>query len=90
MNAACPACGMSFQRETGYFVGAIYINYGLTVLFVFGGYFLLDLLWAWPESWQLALWCPVVVLFPLATFRHSKALWLALDGLIDPAKGRDR
>jgi uncharacterized protein (DUF983 family) len=90
MSLACPVCRLSFQREPGYFVGAIYINYGLTVLFVFVGYFLLDLMWAWPVGWQLALWCPVVILFPLATFRHSKALWLALDLLVDPDDGRER
>ena len=84
MNPVCPGCGMSFQRETGYFVGAMYINFGLAVLVVFAGYFLLDLGWGWPVSWQLGLWCPVVVLLPLLTFRHSKALWLALDRLLDP------
>ena len=88
MRPHCPRCGLRFEREPGYFVGAIYINYGLTVLVVFGGYFLLDQAQAWPAGWQLALWCPVVVLFPLATFRHSKALWLALDFLVDPADPR--
>jgi uncharacterized protein (DUF983 family) len=88
MRPACTACGLAFEREPGYFSGAIYINYGLTVTLAFAGYFALDAWRGWPTGWQLALWCPFVVLFPLWAFRYSRALWLALDQLIDPRDGR--
>jgi uncharacterized protein (DUF983 family) len=88
MRASCPACGLVFEREAGYFVGAIYINYGLTVTIALAGYFLLDAWLAPPAGWQAALWGAFAVLFPLGSFRHSKALWLALDQLIDPSAPR--
>jgi hypothetical protein len=82
--ARCPACGLVFERETGYFIGAIYINYGLTVLLALGGYFALEAWLAPSPGWQVAVWGTFVVLFPLWSFRYSKALWLALDHLVDP------
>ena len=32
MNLDCSNCRFKFEREPGYFVGAMYINYGSTVL----------------------------------------------------------
>src|SRR5438270_3217417 len=31
MFERCPACGLKFEREDGYFLGAMYIGYGLGV-----------------------------------------------------------
>src|SRR5690242_14056243 len=31
MNDPCPDCGLLFQREEGYFLGAMYISYGVSV-----------------------------------------------------------
>lgn len=84
MRPGCPACGLVFEREAGYFVGAIYINYGLTVTIALAGYFLLEAWLAPPLAWQLTLWGAFTVLFPLWSFRLSKTLWLSLDHLIDP------
>jgi hypothetical protein len=33
------------------------------------------------------VWGAFAVLFPLWSFRYSKALWLALDHLVDPTGG---
>lgn len=32
MNRACPNCGHVFEKETGFFWGAMFVSYGLTVL----------------------------------------------------------
>src|SRR3954470_7996123 len=34
MHKQCPQCGATFEREPGFFLGSIYINYGLTALIV--------------------------------------------------------
>src|SRR5262245_19136056 len=31
MNARCPICGLQFEREPGYFLGAMYFSYGLSI-----------------------------------------------------------
>ena len=87
MLPRCAACGLTFERETGYFVGAIYINYGLTVGLAMLGYFALEA-WLAPSPWsQVTIWGAFAILFPLWSFRYSKALWLALDHLVDPSGG---
>ena len=30
----CPVCGLQFHREQGYFLGAMYISYGLALAFL--------------------------------------------------------
>ncbi|MDT7779475.1 MAG: hypothetical protein QOC99_1987 [Acidobacteriota bacterium] len=79
----CPACGALFQREEGFFVGAIMINVVASegaVMFAaalylltsgVGGALLLTLLFA------------VALLFPVAFYHHSWSLWLSVDHLIE-------
>src|SRR5262245_56913727 len=31
MHRCCPVCGLRFEREQGYFVGAMYVSYPLSV-----------------------------------------------------------
>src|SRR5262245_17317767 len=31
MNETCPACGLRFERESGYFTGAMYVSYILAL-----------------------------------------------------------
>src|SRR6185295_15533099 len=31
MNDACPECGLVFEREPGYFVGAMYVSYAMAI-----------------------------------------------------------
>ena len=84
MPSHCSFCGMRFEREQGYFVGAIYVNYGVTVLIAVAGYFILWITTTLSTAAQLALWIPFVVLFPLWFFRYSRSLWLALEYLLNP------
>jgi uncharacterized protein (DUF983 family) len=86
MNSYCPHCGLKFEREQGYFVGAIYINYAATVAIAVPGFFFLDAFTNMTIHQQLAIWVPFSVLFPLLFFHHSRSLWLVLDHLFNPAK----
>jgi uncharacterized protein (DUF983 family) len=87
MRRACARCGLKFEREQGYFVGAIYINYAATVLIAVPGFFILDVFTGITINQQLALWIPFTVIFPLAFFHHSRSLWLVLDHWLNPDKG---
>jgi uncharacterized protein (DUF983 family) len=86
MNSYCPHCGLKFEREQGYFVGAIYINYAATVAIAVPGFFILDAFTNMTIHQQLALWVPFAVIFPLLFFHHSRSLWLVLDHLFNPAQ----
>ena len=84
MNEHCANCALKFEREQGYFIGAIYINYAATVGIAVPGFFLLDTLTSITINQQLALWVPFAVIFPLLFFHHSRSLWLVLDHFFNP------
>src|SRR5437899_10038697 len=49
MNETCPVCGMRFEREQGYFLGAMYASYFLGGGFLTVFYFTLSALFPdWP------------------------------------------
>lgn len=84
MPARCGFCGITFEREQGYFVGAIYVNYAVTVIIAVTGYLVLWVRTEISTAGQLVLWVPFVIVFPLWFFRYSRSLWLALAYLFDP------
>lgn len=81
----CPNCDLKFEREQGYFIGAMYINYAATVAIAVPGYLLLDIFTSLTINQQLALWVPFAVIFPLLFFHHARSLWLVLDHFFNPA-----
>lgn len=87
MRAECDFCRLKFEREQGFFVGAIYVNYAVTVLISMPGFFLLDHYGA-TLTQQLVLWGAFVVIFPLVFFRYSRSLWLAFAHILDPGDDR--
>jgi uncharacterized protein (DUF983 family) len=84
MNERCPNCGLKFEREEGYFLGAMYISYGLALITIVG---LALLLWA-VTSWSLqkiVVWAIVLFLPAAPTLTlFSRVLWIHLDWVIDP------
>jgi uncharacterized protein (DUF983 family) len=85
MRVNCQHCGLKFEREHGYFVGAMYINYAATCAIAVPGFFILDLFAGITIEQQLMIWVPFAIIFPLVFFHHSRALWLVLDHLFNPA-----
>ena len=84
MRAVCTTCHLRFEREPGYFVGAIYINYGVTVVLALTGFQVLDLLVEPTLTQQLVLWIAFAAVFPLFFYRYSKSLWLSMDCWVNP------
>ena len=84
MHATCAVCQLRFEREPGYFIGAIYINYAATAVISITGFLLLDTIFGLSLHTQLLVWGAFCVAFPLLFYRHSKSLWLAIDHLVSP------
>jgi uncharacterized protein (DUF983 family) len=83
MPVRCDVCRLKYERAPGYFLGSTYINYGLTTALLTVAYIALH--FGLGISKQVVIW-PLVafcVTFPLASFRHARALWLALDCCFD-------
>jgi uncharacterized protein (DUF983 family) len=90
MHERCAVCGLRFEREQGYFIGAMYINYGVTVILALLGSFALEA-WAQPSlTQQLVLWVVFGTVFPVLFFRHSRGLWLGFDYIFDPGPAAEQ
>jgi uncharacterized protein (DUF983 family) len=88
----CPACRALFQREAGFFVGAIMVNvvategavmlaFGVCLLALGGG-----------GSLTLPVLFAVALLFPVLFYHHAWSLWLAGDHVVEglPKQNRER
>jgi uncharacterized protein (DUF983 family) len=84
MHERCAACGLVFEREQGYFVGAIYVNYAVTVGITIAGFFLLESVFAPMLTTQIVLWSVFGIAFPLFFFRYSRSLWLSVEYMFNP------
>jgi len=84
MNERCPTCQLRFEREAGYFLGAMYISYGLALVIITA---LATVLWLITRWWITddVIWA-VVLFLPLApTITYfSRVLWIYFDQTMDP------
>ena len=86
MNGSCLVCGLTFEREPGYFTGAMYLSYAMAVPIIGAIATVLSLavLPGLPLHWIVLL---AGVLFLPAVpwvFRASRVAWIHLDSRIDP------
>jgi uncharacterized protein (DUF983 family) len=77
MKKACDECGYKFDREPGYFLGAMYISYGLAVLqgliaFLICHYFFPDL----PTIWIPVIIMCVIVIFSMKNYKLSRIIYM--------------
>ena len=86
MHERCSVCQLRFEREQGYFLGAMYINYGVTVVLALIGSFALEWWTAVSLAQQVLLWVGFCAFFPVLFLRHSRGLWLAFDHIFDPVE----
>ncbi|MGZ8752283.1 MAG: DUF983 domain-containing protein [Acidimicrobiia bacterium] len=77
----CPKCDLHFEREAGYFAGALAINI-ICVGGLFAIVFVSLLVVTIPEIPVvpiLAVVVPIVVIGPIVWYPFSKTLWMAVD-----------
>jgi len=77
----CPRCGLHFEREQGYWSGALAIN-----IILVGGLFAVTFIVAValtapdiPVVPLLAVLVPVMILGPMISYPFSKTTWVAID-----------
>jgi uncharacterized protein (DUF983 family) len=88
MHERCATCGLRYEREQGYFVGAIYLNYAATVGVAAGTVLLLDSIVGLSLAQQIVLGVALAALVPVLFFRYSRSLWLSVDYLVTRADER--
>jgi hypothetical protein len=79
-----PVCHLKFRREQGYFLGALYVYYGLSLPVFLALIAWLSSLRAWSEYLivfpALALYAPLIPFI----YRYARIIWIHFDRLFDP------
>ncbi len=83
MNSRCPVCALEFEREQGYFVGAMYFSYALALAVVLPVVVVMLLL-GFGAAPIYGVSCLVLVVASPFLFRYSRVIWIHLDQVIDP------
>ena len=92
MHESCPSCGLVFEREPGYFSGALFLSHlaGLPLIVLLAG---LAILWLGPDaSLPLAVLLATIAFTGLSPFlcRIARVWWIHLDQRLDPARRPER
>lgn len=76
MRDSCSECNLKYERESGFFYGALYVSYAL-MSGIFIIWFIADLLWIRMDAVTLAIIVAstMLVLFPVV-FRSARIIWL--------------
>jgi hypothetical protein len=85
MNPVCPVCGLRFEREPGYFLGAMYFSYFLSIPCI--GLALLLVRWVVPTlGWEWQVLAAGVLVIPLVPwlFRMSRVAWIHFERWASP------
>lgn len=84
MNQKCQRCDHKFEIESGYFYGAMYVSYGLTVAFSVAVFVLSYLLLPNinPMYYTINISIAILLLVPV-TYRTSRSIWVNLNTKYD-------
>jgi hypothetical protein len=84
MHERCPVCALKFEREQGYFLGAMYISYGMALAIIV---LFTILVWAVTRApivrdviWAIILFLP----FAPSVTLLARILWIYFDQAVDP------
>ena len=87
MHIHCSNCHLKYEKEPGFFYGAMYVSYGLTVAISITTFILTYLIYPDTDAWYHILFISIVSLFfaPL-NYRWSRMIWMNMFSSFKPQK----
>lgn len=81
MNDICTHCGLKLEPEPGFYQGAMYVSYGITIIFMVLVSLILYFFAGHPSEWVyiVVIISVMVLLIPL-NYRYSRLIFLYLFG----------
>ena len=80
----CPVCNFAYEREPGYYTGAMAVNLVVTELLIAAIAIPLAVIQSVPVVILIALGVTLAFLLPLLFYRPTKCLWMSLDHFLHP------
>jgi uncharacterized protein (DUF983 family) len=78
VNASCPACGLKIERDEGFFLGSLSINYAITLFGYLIPVVLLAFTGAITSRTAVILGVAGAVVVPALFYRSSRSWWLMM------------
>ncbi|MBC7693525.1 MAG: DUF983 domain-containing protein [Methylotenera sp.] len=79
MHRNCPACGIKFERESGYFLGAMILSYFISSFSLVPTVILLVFYFHASLAWIIIVPSIQVILMNPLLFKYSRLIWLRID-----------
>jgi len=76
MNDRCSVCNYKFDKEPGYFFGAMYLSYALAIAEMMAVF--ICTYWFLPTWWFFGAIMSVLVLMSFYNYRVSREIWVKL------------
>lgn len=90
MNPRCPTCNLLFEREPGYFMGALYVSYALAIVFLLIGLWIgSTLLPSLDLGWIVLICAACFVPFVPVVTRYARVIWIFFDRWAWPSHPND-
>jgi predicted RNA-binding Zn-ribbon protein involved in translation (DUF1610 family) len=84
VNKECPECGLRFERDEGFFIGSMSLNYGVTLVCYLTPVMLLAYKGAIGSTTAVILAGAGAIGFPILFYRSSRSWWLMQYYLLFP------
>ena len=85
MHPRCPRCGLRFEREPGYFLGAMYFSYPLSIpilgILILAWHLLLP---GWRIEFVIGLAAISYIPFMPPVYRYSRVFWIYFERWANP------
>lgn len=78
LNKSCPSCGLKLEKDEGFFLGAMSINYGFTCVCFLAPIAILWYKGILSDTWATILGIAAAVIVPVALYRSSRSWQLML------------
>ena len=78
MHTNCPVCNESYTPETGFYVGAMYASYGLTVAYGLALFVAMVVLFKFDIVVFLTTFCISLLMLVPWIYRKSRLIWINL------------
>jgi uncharacterized protein (DUF983 family) len=75
MHSHCTNCGYRFEKEPGYFIGSLYVSYGLAVAELLALFILINPIFN-SVYWILSIMITVLILLSFFNFRNARTIWI--------------
>jgi len=84
VNKECPVCGLRFERDEGFFIGSMSLNYGVTLVCFLAPVMLLAYYGVIGTTLAGILAGAGAIGFPILFYRSSRSWWLMQYYLLFP------